>query len=254
MNAFPTLDLILVPPYVASGMMDDEDLRVSTYSAATGWSLAARRRFIPVVALVMATTGCTAAQNNQNTLLGALGGGVAGSAACLLARGNAVACALAGIGGAVIGGAVGHAFDERDRARQDAAVRQAYYDQRLWQAVPGPLAVPQDAPVATAAVDADADATTQAPAPTRSSAARRQRQQAAMRHSAPVAPPKQVVAWQNPDTTDSGAVVPLRTFAAADGGTCKVWRQEYINEGKQYSDNMQGCPKADGTFDVKPIT
>lgn len=223
---------------------------MSTCLAATGWSPAARRRFGPVVALVVATSGCTAAQNNQNTLLGALGGGVAGSAACLLARGNAVACALAGIGGAVIGGAVGHAFDERDRARQDAAVRQAYYDQRLWQAVPGPLAAPQNTPVAAA----DADATTQAPAATHSSVARRQRQPAAAHQPAPVAPPKQVVAWQNPDTTDTGAIVPLRTFAATDGATCKVWRQEYIKDGKQYSENMQGCPKADGNFEVKPTT
>ncbi len=188
------------------------------------------------LALIMPATGCSDMQDNQKTVFGALGGGIVGSGACLLAHGNALACALAGVGGAVIGGAIGHVFDERDRARRDAAVQQALYDRSLWRAVPGPMASSGTGTAAT---------------PT-----------AAIRHRSRDAAPTQVAsappvkAWQNPDTSDSGAIVPLRTFASpATGQACKVWQEDYIKDGKQSSNTMQGCPKADGSgYDIKLLS
>ena len=222
---------------------------VKMFPAARALRRPARRSSMALLAcLVLAVAGCTDAQNNQKTIIGALGGSIAASGACLLARGNAVTCAAVGLGAAVIGGVIGHSFDERDRARHDAAVRQALLDQRLWQPrsalSPGAMAAPVD----------QTEAELEQPAAPRSHAAPQPAaQRVAASHPVAAAPP---VSWQNPDTSNSGKIVPLRTFASpTTGQACKVYREDYIRNGKQYSDTMQACPKADGSgFDFKVLS
>lgn len=209
---------------------------------ARGWSTALS------ACLALAVAGCTDAQNNKKTIFGALGGGIAASGACLLARGNALTCATVGLSGAIIGGVIGHSFDDRDRARRDAAVRQALLDRRLWQ----PPYAPSLGAVAAPTDQTEAELE-QPAAPLSHAAPQPSAQGVAASHAVAAVPP---VTWQNPDTSNSGKIVPLRTFASpTTGQACKVYREDYIRDGKQYSDTMQACPKTNGSgFDFKVLS
>lgn len=199
-----------------------------------------------ILALALPTAGCSDARENQGTFLGALGGGIVGSGACLLAHGNALACAAAGIGGAAVGGVIGHVFDERDRARHDAAVRQALGDPGRWQ----PAARSTSS---TASAGGGYDGVGTAPAQA-TPAARASTRRVASNHASATHP---AVAWRNPDTNDSGAIIPLRAFSSPGTGpgagrVCRLYQESYIRDGKQYSDTMQACPKPDGSgFDLR---
>ena len=226
-------------------------LNITMRSRDVGGRAPGRLPAVLSACLALTAVGCTDAQNNQKTIFGALGGGIVASGACLLARGNAVTCAVVGLSGAVIGGVIGHAFDERDRARRDAAVRQALLDQSLWQPRPAPQASVVDSPADQTEAELEQPASA-APQAATEATPRPAAQRVVASHAVAAAPP---VTWQNPDTSNSGQIVPLRTFASpTTGQACKVYREDYIREGKQYSDTMQACPKADGTFDIKVLS
>ncbi|QIB33721.1 hypothetical protein [Ancylobacter pratisalsi] len=74
----------------------------------------------PLLAACQTTGG-----DHQNAAIGAGLGAAVGGLGCAALGGNTGACLAMAGAGAVIGGAIGARIDERDRARRDAALREA---------------------------------------------------------------------------------------------------------------------------------
>ncbi len=60
------------------------------------------------------------------------------------------------------------------------------------------------------------------------------------------------VAWNNPDSGNSGTVTPTRTFQAADGRHCREFRQNVTVAGKTESGTGMACRRDDGTWEIQP--
>lgn len=73
-------------------------------------------------------SGC-ATTGNQNSILSAIGGGVAGYALCQLTNANDTECAALMVAGAVGGGLIGREMDRRDQERRNIAMAQMLENQ-----------------------------------------------------------------------------------------------------------------------------
>jgi len=80
--------------------------------------------------LTVTTSSCTqlseGVQNNPKAVLGALGGAALGGGIAALAGGGTGAIVGATLGGALLGGAVGHYLDNRDKQLASEAAQKAF--------------------------------------------------------------------------------------------------------------------------------
>lgn len=65
------------------------------------------------------------------------------------------------------------------------------------------------------------------------------------------APTGKPVAWNNPDTGNSGTVTPTRTFENASGEQCREYTQEINVGGKKESAYGKACRQPDGTWKIQ---
>lgn len=54
--------------------------------------------------------------------------------------------------------------------------------------------------------------------------------------------------WQNPDTGNSGIVMPTRTYAGQDGRFCREYQQTVVIGGQTQDAYGTACRQADGTW------
>jgi len=60
------------------------------------------------------------------------------------------------------------------------------------------------------------------------------------------------VAWRNPATGNSGAVVPLRTYRSGVGRTCREYERTLVVDGRAEPDYVTACRNAVGEWEVRP--
>ena len=88
-------------------------------------------------AVTMATPSCTQltqnVENNPKAVLGALGGAALGGGIAALAGGGTGAIVGATLGGALLGGYVGHRLDARDKQMAAQAAQQAFESSQAGQ-------------------------------------------------------------------------------------------------------------------------
>jgi surface antigen len=176
----------------------------------------------PVGALVIASlllTGCVSGKEGTGQVVGtALATGLC--LALVDARHNA-ACLAAAAAGFLIGGAIGHQMDERDRERREAAVRAALNNERLWAHRQADEPLPESAvnamPVSKTKPNKDAVT-------------------------------KNAAEWHNPDTDNSGRIEPLRTYVggAKHDQVCRQYRETYFKNGEPVVETEQSCKDAQG--------
>lgn len=85
------------------------------------------------LAATLLAVGCSTNTRNQNTGLGAVAGAAVGGVGVGLAGGNATAIGLGIVGGALLGGVIGHNMDSTDNDASNAAIRSNATNQpRSW--------------------------------------------------------------------------------------------------------------------------
>ncbi len=62
------------------------------------------------------------------------------------------------------------------------------------------------------------------------------------------APTGTSVAWQNPDTGNSGTVTPTRTYQTANGTYCREYQQTVVIDGKPEQVKGTACRQPDGSW------
>ncbi len=60
------------------------------------------------------------------------------------------------------------------------------------------------------------------------------------------------VAWNNPDSGNSGTVTPTRTFQTTDGRYCREFQQNVTVAGKTESGHGTACRRDDGSWEIQP--
>jgi surface antigen len=78
---------------------------------------------------------------------------------------------------------------------------------------------------------------------------KKQAQQAAQR-AFETAPSGSAVAWNNPDSGNSGMVTPTRTYQAANGQYCREYRQTITVGGEQHQAYGTACREPDGSWKI----
>jgi surface antigen len=74
-------------------------------------------------------------QDNPKAVLGSLGGAAVGAGIAALAHGNPAAIVASAVGGALLGGYVGHKLDDRDKRMAAEAAQRAFENARTGEAV-----------------------------------------------------------------------------------------------------------------------
>ena len=98
------------------------------------------RRLVACVLLLCAfpVLGCQtladATSDNPKAVLGGLGGAALGAGIAALAHGNPAAIVASAIGGALLGGYIGHRLDKKDKEIAELAAAQAFESNRTGQA------------------------------------------------------------------------------------------------------------------------
>jgi surface antigen len=91
------------------------------------------------VALAFLSTSCATIkqtyEDNPKAVLGSLGGAALGAGIAAVAGGNAGAIVASAVGGALLGGFVGHKLDDRDKRMAAEAAQRAFESGRTGQAV-----------------------------------------------------------------------------------------------------------------------
>lgn len=64
------------------------------------------------------------------------------------------------------------------------------------------------------------------------------------------APSGQVSSWRNPDTGNSGTVVPTTTYQAADGQYCREYQQTVTVQGQTQQAYGTACRQPDGSWKI----
>jgi len=59
-----------------------------------------------------------------------------------------------------------------------------------------------------------------------------------------------VSSWQNPDSGNSGTVMPVRTFQQADGANCRDFEQTIVVGGETRQATGTACRQADGSWRI----
>ncbi|MDB4470865.1 RT0821/Lpp0805 family surface protein [Deltaproteobacteria bacterium] len=62
---------------------------------------------------------------------------------------------------------------------------------------------------------------------------------------------EETTSWNNPDTGNSGAMTPTRTYQAADGQYCREYRQTVNIAGQQQDAYGTACRQPDGTWMIQ---
>ena len=65
------------------------------------------------------------------------------------------------------------------------------------------------------------------------------------------APSGQSVAWNNPDSGNSGTITPTRTYEAAPGQYCREYQQTIMVGGQQQQSYGTACRQPDGAWKVQ---
>src|SRR6056297_2608486 len=64
------------------------------------------------------------------------------------------------------------------------------------------------------------------------------------------APSKETTTWNNPDSGNSGAMTPLRTYQTETGRYCREYRQTVYIGGQQQEAYGTACRQPDGTWQI----
>ncbi len=97
------------------------------------------QRFFAIVLLVaLPALSCQSLANltseNPKAVLGGLGGAAVGAGIAALAHGNPAAIVASAVGGALIGGYIGHRLDDKDKQLAAQAASRAFENNRTGQA------------------------------------------------------------------------------------------------------------------------
>lgn len=97
-----------------------------------------KQGIVAVVALLLSINliGCSSNTQEQNTVLGAVTGAVVGGGAGALigqGTGKAVAIGVGIVGGALLGGYIGHEMDSSDNTKMNDAMNNPTYKETTWQ-------------------------------------------------------------------------------------------------------------------------
>ena len=81
-------------------------------------------------------------------------------------------------------------------------------------------------------------------------AADRQRANAAAAQALESVPSGQSVAWRNPDSGNTGAVTPVRTYQTSTGQYCREYTQTINVGGERHQSYGTACRQPDGTWRI----
>jgi surface antigen len=103
------------------------------------WTRTPRALGGALVALALLSTSCASLKqtygDNPKAVLGSLGGAALGAGIAAVAGGSAGVIVASAVGGALIGGFVGHKLDDRDKRMAAEAAQRAFESGRTGQAV-----------------------------------------------------------------------------------------------------------------------
>jgi surface antigen len=173
-----------------------------------------------ILAASLLTGACASGQEGAGQAIGA----ILATGVCLaLVHKNNAACIAAAAAGFVVGGAIGHKLDVRDRKRREEALARTLNDERLWNARRGA------APMSNADVAARPVSYVRPTTDSNTAAA---------------------TEWHNPDTDNSGRIEPLRTYVGGPqhNQTCRQFRETYFKNGEPVVAVEQECLNAQGQW------
>jgi len=81
-------------------------------------------------------------------------------------------------------------------------------------------------------------------------AADREKANAAASRALEAVPSGQSVAWQNPDSGNTGAVTPVRTYQTSTGQYCREYTQTITIGGEKHKSYGTACREADGSWKI----
>ena len=84
----------------------------------------------------------------------------------------------------------------------------------------------------------------------RMDAADRERANTAASQALESMPSGQSVAWRNPDSGNTGAVTPVRTYQTSSGQYCREYTQTITVGGERHQSYGTACRQADGTWKI----
>jgi len=84
----------------------------------------------------------------------------------------------------------------------------------------------------------------------RMDAADRERANTAASQALESMPSGQSVAWRNPDSGNTGAVTPVRTYQTSSGQYCREYTQTITVGGERHQSYGTACRQADGTWRI----
>ncbi len=81
-------------------------------------------------------------------------------------------------------------------------------------------------------------------------AADREKARAAASQALESVPSGQSVAWRNPDTGNTGAVTPVRTYQTSSGQYCREYTQTISIGGEKHQSHGTACREPDGSWKI----
>lgn len=103
------------------------------------WMRGTRALGVGFMTLALLSTSCAnlkqTYEDNPKAVLGSLGGAALGAGIAAVAGGNAGVIVASAVGGALLGGYVGHKLDDRDKRMAAEAAQRAFESGRTGQAV-----------------------------------------------------------------------------------------------------------------------
>jgi surface antigen len=173
------------------------------------------------LAASLTLSACATGQEGIGQAIGALVLG--GACLALIDKNHQAACIAAAAAGFVVGGAIGHQLDERDKKRREQALAATLNNDNLWAMRRG------QGPLPAKAVNASPVSRTP---PSQDSVSSRE------------------TAWVNPDTQNSGRIEPLRAYIGGQNGQqeCRQYRETYFKKGEPITDTVVECKNEQGNW------
>jgi surface antigen len=84
----------------------------------------------------------------------------------------------------------------------------------------------------------------------RMDAADQQRAQETATRALETVPSGRSVAWQNPDSGNTGSVMPTRTYQTSSGQYCREYQQTITISGERHQSHGTACRQPDGTWRI----
>jgi surface antigen len=163
----------------------------------TTWTRSSRALIGALLGGTLLITSCATLQqgyeDNPKAVLGSLGGAALGAGIAALAHGNPAVIVASALGGALLGGFVGHKLDDRDKRMAAEAAQRAFEYGRTGESV----------------------------------------------------------AWQNPESGNSGSVTPTQTYQIADGQYCRRYTQDISIGGEPHQTYGTACRQPDGSWSIQ---